>query len=531
MLAEPSSSSQLKPFTRMLETYVPGYDVISDISIAILGIKPDVFILIAVLYYIVKKAVSNVRDSIWTLASQHLMSTVVIGSYDELYECVMEWLANEPRFQSARSQEGSTPNFLARNYQEDEESNIDSTDNIDPWDLSVSTCYVPTHGTYFGWPFSICRYKEPFSMHGAGEDKLLLMCIGWSTSPIKHLIQRCRKEYYMKRKASTSISLPLPEQLRTPDRSPWAHAIPRLSRSMETIILNKDQKSNVLQDVAEFLNPTKRRWYNGLGIPYRRGYLFSGPPGTGKTSLSFALAGHFALKIHSISLSDPTLTDDGLGMLYRALPDRCIVLLEDIDATHLTQRRADQSSNTGFGKCQGLSLSGLLNILDGVASPEGIVLIMTTNHPEKLDAALIRPGRIDLRIPFALPQEEEIEGLFIRMYTEANRANTKAKTSLVLDSSGVDKTFTQKSPLEVDRPTGTPRHTHLDPAKLQTMARTFMMCFPKDVFSPADIQGFLILKKTAELALATVKQWVEDELAAKAQQRSDGLSSGEESVE
>ena len=64
----------------------------------------------------------------------------------------------------------------------------------------------------------------------------------------------------------------------------------------------------------------------------------------------------------------------------------------------------------------GISLSGLLNAIDGVASHEGRVLIMTTNHPEKLDAALVRPGRVDRKVGFRLAMREEVRELFVRMY-------------------------------------------------------------------------------------------------------------------
>lgn len=75
--------------------------------------------------------------------------------------------------------------------------------------------------------------------------------------------------------------------------------------------------------------------YTNRGIPYRRGYLFHGPPGTGKTSLSFAIAGVFGLDIYCVSLLEPTLTEEDLGLLFNSLPRRCVVLLEDIDSAGL----------------------------------------------------------------------------------------------------------------------------------------------------------------------------------------------------
>ena len=87
-------------------------------------------------------------------------------------------------------------------------------------------------------------------------------------------------------------------------------------------------------------HPATARWYANRGIPYRRGYLFHGPPGTGKTSLAFALAGFFGLHIYAVSLLDSTLTEEELGTLFKDLPPRCIVLLEDIDVAGLARNEA-----------------------------------------------------------------------------------------------------------------------------------------------------------------------------------------------
>jgi mitochondrial chaperone BCS1 len=96
-----------------------------------------------------------------------------------------------------------------------------------------------------------------------------------------------------------------------------------------------------------------------------------------------------------------------------------MVLLEDIDTTSISylNTESDDSKSIGLLKPgQTLTLSGLLNRLDGVSSPEGRVVIITTNHVEKLDEVLTRPGCIDRRIKFELSDKDAISWLFSYVY-------------------------------------------------------------------------------------------------------------------
>ena len=143
------------------------------------------------------------------------------------------------------------------------------------------------------------------------------------------------------------------------------------------------------------------------GVPYRRGYLLFGPPGTGKTSFVQAIAGALKLNLCYVNLSNGEMTDDTLNRLLTDAPERSIILLEDIDAM-FNQREMTYKSK--------LSFSGFLNALDGVRSQEGQILFMTTNHKEKLDAALLRPGRADVHVNLNLASEKQIKCLFERFF-------------------------------------------------------------------------------------------------------------------
>ncbi|KAH3674347.1 hypothetical protein WICMUC_003373 [Wickerhamomyces mucosus] len=184
---------------------------------------------------------------------------------------------------------------------------------------------------------------------------------------------------------------------------------PKKKRTIGSVILDKGIKEEILLDVKDFLKSGK--WYFDRGIPYRRGYLLYGPPGSGKTSFIQALAGELDYNICILNLSEANLTDDRLNHLMNHIPERSLLLLEDIDAAFNKRSQTDES---GFKS--GVTFSGLLNALDGVASSEETITFMTTNHPERLDPAILRPGRIDYRVLIDNASSHQIEEMFLRFY-------------------------------------------------------------------------------------------------------------------
>ncbi len=150
------------------------------------------------------------------------------------------------------------------------------------------------------------------------------------------------------------------------------------------MVLGRGKKEAIVDDVKRFLE--RDRWYAERGIPYRRGYLLHGAPGSGKSSFITALAGHLDFNICLLNLSERGLTDDKLNHLLSNAPDRSILLLEDVDAAFFGRQQAAED-----GYQASVTFSGLLNALDGVASGESRIIFMTTNHIERLDPALIRP--------------------------------------------------------------------------------------------------------------------------------------------
>ena len=139
-----------------------------------------------------------------------------------------------------------------------------------------------------------------------------------------------------------------------------------------------------------------------LSIPHKKIFLLYGPPGTGKTSISKAIATHLDWGILQIPMnSDLNGTDLIIGI--NRLPEKYIILMEDIDI-YFTDRES-------HGK-HAINFSDLLNILDGINSPNNFVVVLTTNCIEKLDQALLRPGRMDCTIHVSYIKKKEANEMF-----------------------------------------------------------------------------------------------------------------------
>lgn len=208
---------------------------------------------------------------------------------------------------------------------------------------------------------------------------------------------------------------------------------PRRKRPIESVILDKGVKERIIADLLDFLASAK--WYYDRGIPYRRGYLLHGPPGSGKSSFIQALAGTLDYNIAILNLSERGLTDDRLNHLLTIIPRRTLVLLEDADAAFSNRRI--QTDADGY-RGANVTFSGLLNALDGVASAEERILFLTTNHADRLDSALVRPGRVDMTVRLGEATRWQTGTLWDRFYGDLDRdGGFKARFLERLDELGI----------------------------------------------------------------------------------------------
>jgi chaperone BCS1 len=656
---------------KILEAIVPGYSLFANIAQQRLGFDVSLVMTCIAFFFIAKRTVDFIWTRVYKTFLDHFTSSVHIDGCDELYSTFLEWIAATRPDLSKRSLTARTQYGCLYDSSDDDEDENEDADmlakvavgdhgyfNFSRTAARVPPRYEPDHGQFwFSTPRGIFQFrKNTYTSHGSDgvertESCIDLCCIGISTNPIKLLLTDVKAWTVRKEGSKTVIRVPAEERW-----NGWMRSSERPSRNLDTVILDPEQKSRILQDMNEYLHPLSSKWYASRGIPYRRGYLFSGPPGTGKTSLSFSLAGIFGLDIHIINLMDSSMTETMLSRLFNNLPKRCIVLFEDIDAAGIKKREVESdsdsdtesesddgdtvetkvdrnksrgrtvvkgqvtlngskgpaisndgavenhvngdathdidapsdvsqtkalittngrsasqtsdahtsaslngtsaigqaisrssspspqhrnhspltvdslaraliaasrrarsasppppprkrhrsrktktSSDTDNESTSKISLSGLLNVIDGVATHEGRILIMTTNHPEKLDPALIRAGRVDMQISFTYATASQIKSLFLRMYAGDNVPTATPKA--LFPKTGVVK--------ETERIAGSgDAEALLTKDELEELSTKFAAELPEGRFAPSDVQGYLLLyRKKPREAVDKVRIW------------------------
>lgn len=313
--------------------------------------------------------------------STHYVSSIEVTSKDPAYQWVLEWV-------------GKNCKSLSKSY------TLSTTlkgNGIVCCDLT------PSPGTHFiKWNrtfIQFTRTRQTTSTDlttGQPFESLTLACAGKNqTRFLVRLVDAAKQEALQASRDKLLVYTNFANEWRL-------YGNPIRTRPLESVILQEPIASSTLQDMDEFLRSSA--WYRHTGIPFRRGYLLYGPPGTGKTSFIHALAGHFGMSVALLNFSQGSVGNERIGHLFNNLPEKTILLLEDVDRI--------------FGEeGERLSPSGLLNALDGVATGgEGRIIFMTTNHLEKLDEALIRPGRIDVRQYVGNVSGEQAERMFLRFF-------------------------------------------------------------------------------------------------------------------
>jgi mitochondrial chaperone BCS1 len=342
----------------------------------------------------------QVPSHIYHFIRRRLIIDIDILDRDQAFEWVEAWLAQHSYARNrARSLTVKTQSI---DYEERRENPL--------MDARPRVLFSPAPGVH--WLFFrkrlVCLHRErPKMNESANQPVNVRECFNVT------IFSRNRKLAHQFIEEARDVAIPKTDVRLTVHRAShnyWSEQLKRLPRPVESVILTHGLMEDLISDSSNFLS--RREWYVQRGIPYRRGYLLHGPPGTGKSSAVVAIASALGMDIAMLSLGDSTLDDNGISELFSSIPVNSLVLMEDIDCAFLERKDGDDKRSK-------VTFSGLLNAIDGVAAGEGRLLFATTNHIERLDPALIRPGRIDRKLYIGYATANQAERLFARFFPNA----------------------------------------------------------------------------------------------------------------
>ncbi|KAI0072292.1 P-loop containing nucleoside triphosphate hydrolase protein [Panus rudis PR-1116 ss-1] len=478
---------------------------------------------------LVLKLCKYIQNSFWITAE--------FNETDDSYEWIMHWLSLQTKWNAARTVDVRIkPPGSARRRGLTEVQETDS--NKLRYIPSVSESYSLW---YKGYYMVLTRERNDVGFHHF-EEGLKLSIFSWDRSVLDKLMREAQKAYKESHEHYISVYAHMPNY-----GIGWRLMATRPKRPLNSIVLDIGITEMILDDARDFLE--SKSWYHERGIPFRRGYLLYGAPGSGKTSLIQSIAGELGLNVYIISLSRAGLDDADLSSLIAELPPRCIAIIEDIDAAMQRgiNRSLDGETDDGENDSQEkqidaaqsgefasrVTLSGLLNALDGIGAQEGRILFATTNQYDALDPALCRPGRMDLHVEFKLASKYQARELFKRFYIPTGSTKSESELGTIVGSergytdeddpaygsehSSFPPSPTSSTSSSSEKPLikGSSHHSRplrLSQRQLQALASRFADAIPERELSMATLQGYLMGYKTQPVeAVNEAAAWVEKE--------------------
>jgi len=389
-----------------------------------------------------------------------MYASVAIDKFDcGLYGNVMDFIVSKAVFRTRRS-------LLAQSHDmhKNETRIVDNDDDQSTGDQRVVFKGTSNRMQFFrhhGQSFLFTNEKK--------DPQIKLWCFGSSPKPIENLLLEIQKSAETQ-KQETHIKVFAVEN------GEWVEQASVKRREIKSVFMDTELKRQLMNDLTVFLKDGAEKWYDQRGANYRRGYLFHGKPGCGKTSFIKAIASHFGIGIYTLSLTDKSIDDNVLASLFKRLQKGDLLVLEDIDCAGLL-KRTDEPENqdandadSGYNSLEEqiaslrlrqntkrakkhkrevraqnkqanlqhlaqdiqpkakpeiqkkeehkpepptkVTLSGLLNTMDGISSSTGYVLIMTTNKPQALDEAVGRASRIEKVVEFSKITRETAREMF-----------------------------------------------------------------------------------------------------------------------
>ena len=341
----------------------------------------------------------NIPSYVYNWMRRRLVIRVDILDRDEAFSWLIAWLAQHPYKRRCRLLSVNTNNKTPVKT-----SNISCKESKGVKNIVLSPAPGP-HFFFYKRRLVILRRsrQEGGDLKGGLlgiQEKFDLTIFSRDVSIVNSLLEEARDVANPDDKSVVNVY--------RADWANWVLARKQPVRDLGSVILADNKTEKLLEDLKDF--QASEEWYARTGVPYRRGYLLYGPPGNGKSSVVVSLASALNLNICVLTLSAKGMGDETLMQLCSEPPPNSLILLEDIDCACVT-REGDDSD---------LTLSGLLNAIDGITATEGRIMFMTTNQPDKLDDALIRPGRCDISMELDVATRDQASRLFLHFYPHLN---------------------------------------------------------------------------------------------------------------
>ncbi|KAJ3151901.1 hypothetical protein HK101_001852 [Irineochytrium annulatum] len=455
--------------TALAAVLVSSFTMAKDFTLYVIGTPKETTDLDSV-----KVRVEYLRHGIWW------------GSVNE-YHVALSWLISKASTDHKEGEFRMVPyhNEYKRSAGNDDDSDDEDQANLLDFNLlpgdEASILFIKHEGHEFRVNFDFSRFandeKRDAETNASPEPPIIIQRVGSGPTSIqwmKDWMSRVALEYV---KFCKSNAVRGRYEYDT-EEGTWkfVHAL-HSSRGLQSVALDKIQGELLENDLGSFL--ADQEFYANLGVPYRRGYLFSGKPGTGKTSLINAISASHNRDLYHINLKGFT-EDKQLQNAFARVPKNSLVIFEDVDAQSKcvwdrsrkpkssfssaigpmsldamieaattasdeislssaasdssvttavdgstpasttstpdsTSTTASSSSSIPFAPPppeSGPTLATLLNVMDGHSSAPGTIVIMTSNHPEVLDPALTRPGRIDLHLSLGYCTLHQLETMY-----------------------------------------------------------------------------------------------------------------------
>jgi chaperone BCS1 len=291
----------LNPQTALLDIMFPGFSVLSNTLLRYTKIDLSIYVPLFLFVGLVAFASQYINQWAWEFVEAHFMSSADIRVDDEIYNMLMAFIADQQFAKRSRRFVANTNLnsrmwWLFRNWDDEDDGQSDVGVDFDEEGNPIASAgkekqkkisFTPSFGTHYFWYkgklllFKRCKDIQQNGWGSASErEEISIQCFGRNPAILKDVLDKCREDFLSHDENRTIIYR---GGLRSGTSEPtWTRCVSRVSRPFSTVVLDETVKQNLLEDMRDYLHPQTRRYYSNRGIPYRRGYLLWGPPGTGK---------------------------------------------------------------------------------------------------------------------------------------------------------------------------------------------------------------------------------------------------------